>query len=812
MRLSHWLVAGMSVCLGTSTLSAADGYPIDTPGLHNVKLTDGFWADRVATNRKATVWHDFEMCERTGRIENFVNAAKGEGEYHGRWYNDSDVFKVMEGAAYVLAHEKAPKLRQYLDDLIDKVAAAQEPDGYLYTPRPLGAHIDRIGEERWAKLESSHELYNAGHMYEAAVAHYHATGSRKFLEIALKNADLVCETFGHGEDQIQEVPGHQEIEVGLLKLYQVTGDEKYLEQAEFFVDLRGRAEQRGGVGAVYRQNHKPFVAQRDVAGHAVRGLYLYMAGTDLAAMTDDPAYDDTVDALWRDYVSSKMYVTGGVGPRGHGEGFGEPYELPNLRSYAETCASIAATMWNHRLFRLHGAARYMDLVERTFYNAALAGVSLDGDRFFYPNPMKADGQFAFNHGSHKRKPWFGTACCPTNVVRAVPQIRDYIYARQADRVYVNLFVNSRARLEMDSGPVTLEQESQYPWKGTIQLSVSPESARSFPLYVRIPGWARGETAPSNLYRYRDASPVDWSLMVNGEPARMTLEDGYAVVNREWEPGDQVTVKLPMPVRMVQAHDNVESTRGKLAVERGPLVYCVEEADNPDGVLHRTLTPDASFTARHQPDKLGGVTTLQTKAQRVARRDGELAVVGSSQLTFIPYYAWNNRGANPMRVWLPTDKQQLDMPAMKPIDAKTSASHVHGGDTLRAMRDGDVPEGSGDHGIARMTWWPKKGSTEWVQYEFDEARSVSAASVYWFDDTGQGGCRVPASWRLLYRDGDQWRPVPNASAYPVSEDRFNTVTFEPIKTKALRIEAQLKDNFSGGILEWRLEAVNQPATN
>lgn len=607
----------------------------------DVTVQDAFWSPRIDTNRTVTIPFAIARCEETGRIENFAKAGRlVPGEFRGIYYDDSDVFKVIEAIAYSLATHPDPALDAYLDGLIAKIAAAQEPDGYLYTNRtinPAQAHR-AAGPERWSNLKDSHELYNVGHLYEAAVAHYQATGKRSLLNVALKNAELIVRTFG--PEARRDPPGHQEIEIGLAKLYGVTGDERYLSLARFFLDQRGHYHNGRPCYGAYAQDHKPVVEQDEVVGHAVRALYMYSGMADVAALTGERAYLAPLQTLWNDLVGRKMAITGGVGARKSGEAFGDPYELPNFTSYNETCAAIANVFWNHRLFLLSGEARFLDVAERVLFNGLLAGVSLSGDRFFYVNPLASDGVTPFNYGGEVvRAPWFKCSCCPVNIARFLASLGAYVYAASEWCLYVGQFIAGSASADVPGvGRVGIRQQTNYPWDGRVRLTIEPPSAGStFELRIRIPGWSRGEPVPSDLYRYLDAGAnASPTLKVNGESIRIELDNGFAVIRRAWTAGDVVELDLPMPVRRVVSHEKVTENTGKVALERGPLVYCAEQADNLTPVPELAVADDAPITAEHRPDLLGGVTVLRSEA---------------AGLTAVPYYAWNHRGPGAMAVWL-----------------------------------------------------------------------------------------------------------------------------------------------------------------
>jgi DUF1680 family protein len=641
------LLAGRPPSAARAARTAAS-YPIRAVPFTQVRLRDTFWAPRIETNRQVTIPFGFKKSEEEGRMRNFERAAgKRPGPVEGKMpFDDTDVYKLIEGAAYSLQTHPDPQLDRFLDGIIAVIASGQEPDGYLTTyktvdPSRSPAQWLKPGPKWDLELQGSHELYNAGHLYEAAYAHYRATGKRTLLDVALKNADLIDRTFGPGKRMTP--PGHQIIETGLFKLADATGEERYRKLALFFLDQRGNAEGHQLHGP-YNQDHQPVVQQREAVGHAVRAAYMYSGMVDVAALEGDALYREAVERIWEDVVGRKLYITGGIGARHQGEAFGEAFELPNRTAYAETCASIANVYWNQRMFLLSGDARYVDVLERALYNAALAGVSLAGDTFFYPNPLDSDGRYTFNIGALTRTPWFDSSCCPTNLARFVPSLSDYVYAVRDETVFVNLFAASQAAFELGTGKVSFAQTTTYPWEGRVELRVDPDRARPFALHVRIPGWARGQPVPSDLYRYADAGGGRWSLRVNDEPVQPNVLRGYAVIARTWKPGDKVTLDLPMPVRRVVADERVVDDRARVALERGPLVYCAEGVDNGGSVLDLVLTDDVVFEVRPRPDLLGGVTVLQGLA---LARDGK-----PRPLVAIPYYAWSNRGAGEMTVWFP----------------------------------------------------------------------------------------------------------------------------------------------------------------
>ncbi len=634
-------------CKAMEQMGKNTGYPISAVPFTKVTLTDDFWAGRIETNRTVTIPFGFKKCEEEGRMRNFAKAGGLiEGRYEGQMpFDDTDVYKIIEGASYSLTIHPDKELEKYINDIIELIAAAQEYDGYLTTwktidPNTTPARWVRPGP-RWYHLAASHELYNAGHMYEAAYAHYRATGKRNFLNIALKNADFIAETFGTGKKL--DVPGHQIIETGLIKLYRATNNRKYLDLAKFFLDQRGNAAGHRLYGA-YNQDHKPVIKQDEAVGHAVRAVYMYAAMTDIAGIMNDSAYRNAVEKIWDNMVSKKYYITGGIGARHEGEAFGENYELPNLTSYNETCAAIGNVYWNHRMFLLSGDAKYIDVLERTLYNGMISGVSLSGDLFFYPNCLESDGKYKFNRGSLTRQPWFDCSCCPSNIIRFLPSVPDYIYANRDDSLYVNLFIAGKADAEMDKTKVQISQKTAYPWDGKVVIKVDPQSSQKFAVNIRIPGWAVGKPVPSDLYHYLNVTNEKVTLKLNGESIDINMDKGFAVINRNWSQGDTIELNLPMPIRRVIANEKVKDDLNKTALVRGPIVYCAEWVDNDNKVLDMVIPDDAKFQAEYKKDLLNGVTIITGDV---------LDASGSKRkLTAIPYYAWSHRGPGEMAVWLP----------------------------------------------------------------------------------------------------------------------------------------------------------------
>jgi hypothetical protein len=606
-----------------------------------VRLADGFWDRRIETNRTVTIPYVLQRCEETGLIDNFRVAAKRmAGGHRGMRVNDSDVFKCLEAAAHSLADHPDPDLRGRVDSLVELVGAAQEPDGYLYTIRTIGGDMPpEVGPERWSNLVLSHELYSFGHLYEAAAALVAGPGGTSLLNTALRNFELVHAVFGPGRHM--GVPGHQEIELALVKLHALTGDERMLETARFFVDQRGNAAghklyTRYGL-VDFCQDHLPVREQREAVGHAVRSQYLYAGMCDLAAVADVTDYLPVLETLWRNVVGRKMYLTGGTGSRHKGESFGDDFELPSATGYAETCASVAGVLWNHRMFLQSGEARFVDVLERILYNGLLAGVSLAGDRFFYTNPLESDGAWKFNlNAAATRNPWFACPCCPTNVARFMPTVSGYQYAVDGDTLSVLLYAAGSARVNVGGAEVTVTQETAMPWDGAVRLRVRSLHPASFTLALRVPGWARGEAIPLGLYRFADSGSTRVSVRVNGDPVVPRSTDGWVRIARTWQSGDEVALELPMPVQRVRCDERVAENRDRVAVQRGPLVYCAEWADNREDVFDLSIRDEDRLSLSGRDDLPGGARGIE---------------VGRRRATLIPYFSWSHRGEGKMRVWL-----------------------------------------------------------------------------------------------------------------------------------------------------------------
>lgn len=649
--------------------SIKSDYPYKGVSFTSVKLEDNFWLPRMEINRLNTIPHSFAKCEETGRVKNFQMAAEHQGKFCTIYpFDDSDVFKILEGASYSLNIRPDPELDKYCDSLIAIIAKAQEPDGYLYTARSIDPNNGHswMGKERWEKEnELSHELYNLGHLYEAATAHYWATKKRNLLDIALKSADLLDKTFGVGKKSV--APGHQVIEIGLVKLYRATGDMRYLNLSKFFIEARGKKQYHKTTtdfwaNGSYWQDHKPVIEQTEATGHAVRATYLYSGMADVAALLSEKSYIDAINKIWQNAVGKKTYITGGIGAAGDGERFGNDYDLPNEDAYAETCAAIGNAYWNYRMFLLNGDGKYFDLIERIIYNGFLSGVSLDGKSYFYTNPMETNIRNGKPTGESHRSAWFGCSCCPTNITRFMPSIQGYMYAHKDNDVFINLFASSTVQINLDNGnKLSISQQNNYPWDGNLKFTIDAINKNNITLHIRIPGYARNEAFPFDLYKFQNTSIDRAIIKINGKEVYYTLDKGYALLSKDWKKGDVIEVSLPMEVRKVMAHEKVKSTTGKVALLRGPLVYCAEFVDNNNKASNIILPNHTTFTTEFNKDLLGGVTVIKGKAMALNIDEmGQNVKTAEQNFIAIPYYARCNRGEGEMRVWLPEKIINLDI--------------------------------------------------------------------------------------------------------------------------------------------------------
>lgn len=640
-------------------------YPYQGITFNKVHLNDNFWLPKIEINRTETIPWSFHQSKITGRIKNFEQAAARSGKLCGVYvFDDSDVYKIIEGASYSLQIKYDKKLDDYLDSLIAVIGAAQEPDGYLFTTRTMGDQHEWMGTERYEKEhELSHELYNMGHFYESATAHFLATKKRNMLDLAIKNANHLLTVFGPGKKSV--APGHQVIEIGLVKLYLATGDKRYLDLSQFFIECRGKriyAKTAGDKEATvwetgeYWQDHKPAIEQTEAIGHAVRATYLYSGMADVAALTQNKAYLDAINKIWENAAGKKTYITGGIGSSGGWEGFGPDYQLPNESAYCETCAGIGNVYWNHRMFMLTGESKYMDMVERTLYNGILGGIGLDGKSFYYANPMEYTTRNGKLSGENKRSPWFKCSCCPSNICRFMPSIPGYIYAQKGAEVFVNLYIGSETTYAIDAkNNVTIKQTSNMPWEGNVKFEVATDNKKgtTFSLNLRVPGWIDGRIFPTNLYEVREISAYSGIVKVNGAVVDVRRNSkGYFEINRLWKKGDIVELNLPMNTQKVYSNEKIETNKNLVSIQRGPLMYCAEFVDNEGKTSNIVFGSANSFTNNFEPNLLNGVTTLSTTAKVFNFTEQEINT-STKTVKLIPYYARSNRGIGEMKLWFST---------------------------------------------------------------------------------------------------------------------------------------------------------------
>mgnify|MGYP000878165764 CR=1 FL=1 len=776
-------------------------YPLRSAALNSVKLTTGFWLDRFEINKTSTLPHIIKKCWETGRVNNLIYAAGlRQGEFCTVYpFDDSDVYKTIEAVSYSLISYPDIELEKQIDCLITILGLAQEEDGYLYSARssPSDKIKKSIGTERWSNLQWSHELYNLGHLYEAAVAHNQATGKNSLLNIALKNAELVINTFNTNGLQIP--PGHEEIEIGLVKLYELTGDKRFLNQAKYFLDIRGRGTELTGRESwgEYAQDHKPVTEQNEAVGHAVRAAYLYSAMTDVVAYTGDNEYKQALNNLWKNIVTKKMYITGGIGSTGSGEALGDNYDLPNASAYNETCSSIANMMWNYKMFLLYADAKYLDVFERTLFNAFLSGVGMDGKSFFYPNPLQS-------FGTHERSPWFTCACCPPNVARFIASLPEKFYSFSDDEIYVNLYSSNMSILKLGSEEISIFQETNYPWDGNIKLHIQPHNTKKkFSLKLRIPGWSINKPIEGDLYSFAKSEQVP-VIKLNGKEQPLNLVKGFFEIEREWDKDDLVELILPMEINYVVANENVTVDRGKIALQRGPIVYCAEGVDQHNGYVRNILLPNnTKLDSKFEPGLLNGVEVIKGKAFGYSYNTDNNLIFAEQDFTAVPYYTWSHRGMTEMSVWI-ANREDAVLPLHGPTLISSSKISVSSGKNFKTINDQIEPINSSDESVPFYHWWPNKGTKEFVQIDFPETSEVSQVEIYWFDDEGQGECRIPNAWNIKYQENDKWINVYPTHKSDIEKDKYNSIIFETVRTNSLRIEIESQKDFAGGIHEIKIK--------
>jgi uncharacterized protein len=793
------VVALMAICACAATSNAADSQVADRP-LEEVFFPQikigGFWKDQI--RRQTVLWipHCIKQMEAGGagqELLNLINTAKamrGEpaGRFRGLPWSDAYVYNTIEAICLALAidpendrelAEAQDLLRGKLDEWIPIVLAAQSDDGYIHSHQVL----NRL--ERYSNIHH-HEFYVQGYFIEAGVAHYLATRGqdRRLYDAARKCADRLCETFGPPPRKTW-VHGHPGMEIALCRLARLVNQvegaghgDKYVDLVRFQYDTRATVPQHR---SAYMQSHLPAVEQTEAVGHAVRGTYFYAGMADIALLQGDRDFLNAADKLWDSAIHRKHYLTGGVGASHQGEAFAADFDLRN-DGYCESCAGCGMSFWADRMNRLHRDAHYVDVQERLLYNNVLGAVELSGQKFFYQNPLASEAP---------RHAWHGCPCCVGNIPRTLIAIKDQMVARspEKDALFVQHYVASEATIDdVAGGSLRVRQQTEYPWQGDVSILLDPERPAAFTLHLRIPD--RGE---SRLYKLVPDLAGKFTVKVNGEPQAVEIDRGYVSLRRTWSPGDRVDLSLPMEIQRVYTDERVEANRGRVALQRGPLVYNIEDVDHQDQSRSVVLRPDTPLETEWKPDLLGGVMVIQDADRR---------------LLAIPNYARLHRGGWSL-VWIAEREDVADRP-LEPTIASTSKVTTsfrtsEGRFSTRAIHDQKEPKRSDERGTPLFHWWPRLGTQEWVQYEFAEPARVGAVEVYWYDDrTSGGGCRVPDSWQLRYRDGEQWKPVETGSPYGIERDRFNRVTFAPVTTGALRLEVQSQPGFSAGILEWRVE--------
>jgi uncharacterized protein len=773
--------------------SQTTDYPIQPVPFTSIRLSDHFWAPRIRKNHDVTIPHALTQSEN--RILNFKIAAKlATGKFQSLYpFDDSDIYKIIEAASYSLYYYPDAALESTIDSLIYFIGMAQETDGYLYTCRTMNSFPNTwSGMYRWEYEEAlSHETYNLGHLFESAVAHYQATGKNNYLDIAKKSADLLDTTFGTGK--LEKYSGHEIVELGLSRLYRATGDERYLNLAKFFLDIRGPG------GEEYNQAQAKVVNQTTAVGHAVRAVYLYSGMADVAALKNDNTYVNAIDQIWEDIVQKKIYVTGGIGASGGNEGFNGDYNLPNASAYCETCASVGNVYFNQRLFLLHGDAKYIDVLERTLYNALLSGISLSGDRFFYSNRLSSTG-------SEERCVWFDCACCPPNISRLIPSVPGYIYGHTADTLYVNLFMSDTAQVNLNGDQLEVVQTTNYPWNGKINIKITPSSAKEFTVKVRIPGWASNEPISGGLYKYMDVSNQAVTLSVNNENVSIDLQKGYAVLKRTWSPGDSISLNLPMEPRRIVANANVTEDVGKIAIQRGPIVFCAEGIDNDGSVASLNYDTTSVLNTEFNQDLLDGTQVVKTNCVTTSGSAGKT-------VTFIPYSLWANRGGSEMQVWLAVYNSNAYPDSLIVIDESlgdsATTNYVSSWETLNSIYDLYDPSNSSDKGDGAFGNWASDGSSvgkwNYVQYNLYKKYPITTSQVYWWSDGA--GIDIPDSSYISYSDSISGQFVKINSSLRsktsgICIDKYITDHLGSVETNQIRLNFYGK-TMAQGILEWKI---------
>ena len=785
---------------------------------HKVEMTSDFWRPRLITQRKVLVPFAFEKTKPgVAHLQAAADylAGKKVEDHRPHRFIDSDLYKVMEGAAYLAQLQDDPELESQFDRIVDVIAAAQEPDGYLYPSHTtkVGSDKNMMGNKPYTFVVHSHELYNMGHLYEAAIAYFQATGKDKLLKVAEKNALHVNRVFFEGDPNyndgkpIQQAPGHQEMELALVKLSNVTGKKLYLEMAEKFLEIRGKTYVPNGEGVMsptYAQQHAPLENQSEAVGHAVRATYLYAAMADIAALKQKNSYTDALHRIWANLTDTRMHITGGLGAVHGIEGFGPKYLLPNADAFNETCAAVGNVLFNFRMFLVHQDAKYLDVAEVSLLNNVLAAVNLEGNRFFYVNPLEADGKYPFNHGTAGRAPWFGTACCPSNMARLLPQVQGMTYAHNDKNLYFAMYAETSTHLNIAGTALSIKQTTDYPNDGMVKISLDPEKPTTFTAHLRIPTWTGNQFVPGKLYKYVNQSNEDWSISVNGAKTKAKVVKGFATIKRTWKKGDQIVLDLPMPLQINECDNRVEENQNRLAFTRGPFVLCAEGIDN-GGATQRFFLNRKKVAKKF---KLASVQLASGSFSQVKTKANAVDALGKEEdrsLSLIPYYAWNNRKPGSMTIWFPTtpklavfDPHKLPK---KSVFSSIEASHTSELDTASAVGDGKEPKWSSGKSVPRWTSRPQLGKAQWIEGHFSTPRKVRDIGVYWMQD--QQDVKFPQEWSLEVRNKGKWEPFELyvTDRYDNRANQYNVVhPAAPLTCDAIRINMVPQPDAAVGILE------------
>ncbi len=794
------------------------GASIEPVPFHEVEMTSEFWRPRLITQRKVLVPFAFEKTEpgvsHLQAAADFLEGKKVEGHRPHRFI-DSDLYKVMEGAAYLAQLQDDPELEEQFDRIVKVISAAQEPDGYLYPSHTTGVGTEKsmMGNKPYTFVVHSHELYNMGHLYEAAIAYYQATGKDQLLKVAEKNAQHVNKVFFKGDPNyndgkpIKQAPGHQEMELALVKLFKVTGKKLYLEMAEQFLEIRGKTYVPDGEGVMsptYAQQHAPLEDQKEAVGHAVRATYLYSAMADIASLRKKNSYTKALHKIWANITDTRMHITGGLGAVHGIEGFGPSYLLPNADAFNETCAAVGNVLFNFRMFLAHKDAKYLDVAEVSLLNNVLAAVNLEGNKFFYVNPLEADGKYPFNHGTAGRAPWFGTACCPSNMARLLPQVQGMTYAHDKQNLYFAMYADTSTKINIAGTELKVSQNTNYPNEGLIKINLEPEKQAKFSMHLRIPTWTGEQFVPGKLYKYINKNTENWKVSVNGKIINPKVELGFAVIERLWKKGDQVVLELPMPTRLNSCDNRVEENHDRISFTRGPFVLCAEEIDNEGATQRFFLTNKSPL----EQTKLSKVKLPSGSFIQVKSKANALLENGKSEirnLDLVPYYAWNNRKPGSMTIWFPTNpKLAIYDPHKLPkksVFRSIKASHTSDLDTVSAVGDGKEPRWSSGKSVPRWTSRPQLGKNQWIEGHFSESKKVRDIGVYWMED--QQDVKFPKEWTLEIRNNGEWKPFELyvTDRYDNRANQYNVVhPAAPLTCDAIRINMIPQTDAAVGILE------------